>query len=130
MHGKPMTVTLIGPGEFDDLTVQEKLGSAPNLVRNSGFEAADKDGRPVGWGKQRKFRAIGPTYYVWTDWNHAFRANRGPVSVDLLGIIDGGCHYFDVSLGAFAGTGYLGYSRYVFYYRHDAAHHIRPFFFN
>src|SRR5205823_6669521 len=28
--------------------------------------------------------AIGPTYYVWTDWNHFFSENRGPVGPDPL----------------------------------------------
>ena len=77
-------VVLTGPGEFDDVVVQEKLPTTPNLAPNASFEEVDKAGYPVGWGQQKKFRAIGPTYYVWTDWNHCFRENRGPVVVDPL----------------------------------------------
>jgi hypothetical protein len=80
----PVILTLEGPGEFDDVLVQEKLSPAPNLLRNPSFEQTDKDGAPVGWSRQKKFRAIGPTYYVWTDWNHYFRENRGPVVLDPL----------------------------------------------
>ena len=83
-HGQPVTVALVGPGEFDDLVVQEKLSGPPNLMANAGFESADENGHPVGWSEQRKYHAIGPTYYVWTDWNHAFRENRGAVTVDPL----------------------------------------------
>lgn len=97
---KQMTIKLIGPGEFDDLVVQEILPNAPNLVANAGFEAVAKDGYPKNWGRQKKFRAIGPTYYVWTDWNHAFRANRGPVTTDSF-VTHGGRHSlrFDVYPG-------------------------------
>ena len=80
----PVTVTLEGPGEFDDVAVQEKLTPAPNLIPNASFESADAAGHPVGWSMQKKFRAIGPTYYVWTDWNHCFRPNQGAVVVDPL----------------------------------------------
>jgi hypothetical protein len=79
-----MTVTLSGPGEFDDLVVQEKLAPAPNLLANGGFEAADAEGRPAGFSPQKKFDWIGPTYYVWTDWMHFHEENRGPVRVDPL----------------------------------------------
>jgi len=82
--GKPLAVTLTGPGEFDDLVVQEKRGDSPNLIANAGFETADADGKPAGWSSPRKYRHIGPTYYVWTDWNHAFRDVRGAVTVDRL----------------------------------------------
>ncbi len=81
---RPATVTLSGPGEFDDVVVQEKLSPALSLVTNSSFEKLDKDGAIVGWSRQGKYRAIGPTYYVWTDWNHFFRANRGAVVADPL----------------------------------------------
>ena len=81
---QPMIVKLIGPGDFDDLVVQEKLPASPNLIPNSGFEQAKADGSPVGFSAQKKYRAIGPTYYVWTDWNHTFRDTRGPVVVDKL----------------------------------------------
>ena len=75
----PVVVELQGPGEFDTVVVQEKLPGTPNLVADGGFEQLH-DGYPVGWARdQKKFLAIGPTYYVWTDWNHAFRPNRGPV---------------------------------------------------
>jgi hypothetical protein len=80
----PVVLTLHGPGEFDDVVVQEKLSSAPNLAPNSSFERLDKDGRFAGWARYGKYRAIGPTYYVWTDWNHFFSANRGPVGPDRL----------------------------------------------
>ncbi len=79
-----MTVTLTGPGEFDDLVVQEKLPATPNLLPNADFENADKSGHPAGWSKQQKFDWIGPTYYVWTDWMHYHEENRGPVGVDPL----------------------------------------------
>ena len=79
-----LAVTLSGPGEFDDLVVQEQLSGAPNLIPNAGFEEADTQGHPRGWSSQRKYRTMGPTYYVWTDWNHYFRENRGPVEVDAL----------------------------------------------
>lgn len=82
--GKSITVTLTGPGEFDDLDVSEKASPAPNLVPNPGFEEAGASGAPAGWSAVKKYRALGPTYYVWTDWNHAFRAPRGPVVVDRL----------------------------------------------
>jgi hypothetical protein len=78
-----MSVTLKGPGEFDDLVVRERFAEAPNLVADPSFEKA-KDGRPTGWSAQQKYRSIGPTYYVWTDWNHCFAPNRGPVTVDTL----------------------------------------------
>lgn len=81
---QPVTVKLTGPGEFDDLVVNEKFTAAPNLIANSGFERLDTNGYPVGFSRQQKFRAIGPTYYVWTDWNHVFAANRGPVVSDAL----------------------------------------------
>src|SRR5688572_12045189 len=80
----PIVVELIGPGEFDDVVIREKLPDTPNLLANAGFEKADDKGHPAGWSEQRKWRAIGPTYYVWTDWNHHFRENRGPVGVDPL----------------------------------------------
>lgn len=80
----PVVVTLQGPGEFDDVVVQEKLSDSPNLVANGGFEKVDRDGAAVGWSGQKKYRAAGPTYYVWTDWNHYFRENRGRVGVDPL----------------------------------------------
>ncbi|MCE9589799.1 MAG: hypothetical protein K8S99_04680 [Planctomycetes bacterium] len=83
-HGLNMGVTLTGPGEFDDVVVQEQKADDANLMPNSGFEESDKDGRPTGWSTQRKYRAIGPTYYVWTDWNHWFRETRGEVRVDPL----------------------------------------------
>src|SRR5581483_11738605 len=79
-----VVVTLHGPGEFDDVAIQEKLPDAPNLVPNPGFEQVDAKGYPLGWSAQKKYRAIGPTYYVWTDWNHYFRENRGGVTTDEL----------------------------------------------
>ncbi|MBI3922324.1 MAG: hypothetical protein HY318_12965 [Armatimonadetes bacterium] len=79
-----MTLALIGPGEFDDLHVQERLALVPNLIPNPGFERTDRDGYPVGWSKQRKFDWIGPTYYVWTDWMHFHEQNRGRVGLDSL----------------------------------------------
>ncbi len=79
-----MTIVLAGPGEFDDLVVQEKLSPAPNLVANASFEALDTEGYPQGWSKQKKFDWIGPTYYVWTDWMHYHEENRGPVGVDPI----------------------------------------------
>ncbi|MCE9592466.1 MAG: hypothetical protein K8S99_18320 [Planctomycetes bacterium] len=82
--GLDMAVTLTGPAEFDDLIVQEQKPADANLMPNAGFEESDKDGHPTGWSTQRKYRAIGPTYYVWTDWNHCFRDNRGEVRVDPL----------------------------------------------
>jgi hypothetical protein len=81
---QPVTIKLTGPGEFDDLVVSEKFSSTPNLLSNAGFETLDKNGYPVGFSQQQKFRAIGPTYYVWTDWNHAFAENRGPVVSDAM----------------------------------------------
>lgn len=80
---QPVTVDLAGPGEFDDLVVQEQLPDSPNLMPNASFES-DTDGHPDGWSRQRKYRAIGPTYYIWTDWNHAFRDNHGGVEIDRL----------------------------------------------
>lgn len=80
---EPVTVSLTGPGEFDDVVVQEALTDSPNLIANASFESAT-DGHPDGWSQQQKFRSIGPTYYVWTDWNHAFRDNHGGVTVDRL----------------------------------------------
>jgi hypothetical protein len=77
-------LTLIGPGEFDDVIVLEKLPDTPNLVANASFEQLDKEGYPAGWSAQKKYRAIGPTYYVWTDWNHYFSGNRGPVAAESL----------------------------------------------
>lgn len=77
-------VSLQGPGEFDDVVVQEKLPDSPNLVANGTFEQTTADGYPVGWSAQKKWWAIGPTYYVWTDWNHVFRNNRGTVTTDAL----------------------------------------------
>lgn len=79
-----LVVSLAGPGEFDDVVVQEKFPDVPNLVANSAFEQADKMGHPSGWSAQKKWLAIGPTYYVWTDWNHVFRDNRGAVTTDSL----------------------------------------------
>ncbi len=81
---QPMKIELIGPGDFDDVVVQEKLPSSPNLLPNASFEQVDEKGYPAGFSAQRKWRAIGPTYYVWTDWNHAFRENRGGVGIDPL----------------------------------------------
>jgi hypothetical protein len=80
----PAVLTLEGPGEFDDVTVRERLSPAPNLAGNPSFELLNKDGSVQGWSRQQKFRALGPTYYVWTDWNHFFRDNRGPVVADPL----------------------------------------------
>lgn len=80
----PMPLVLVGPGEFDDIVVQERLPGSPNLIPNAGFESSDASGHPDGWSRQRKYHAIGPTYYTWTDWNHAFRDNRGAVTVDRL----------------------------------------------
>ncbi len=77
-------VTLTGPGEFDDVVIEEKLPAVPNLLANAGFEQLAKDGGIASWSTQKKYRAIGPTYYVWTDWNHAFRENRGAVLADPL----------------------------------------------
>ena len=79
----PLTVALVGPGEFDDLVVQEQLPASPNLVPNASFEDAAND-YPKGWSPQQKFHAIGPTYYIWTDWNHAFAPIRGGVQLDRL----------------------------------------------
>src|SRR5262249_11886327 len=39
-----MTIVLAGPGEFDDLVVQETLSPAPNLLANASFEAVDAQG--------------------------------------------------------------------------------------
>ncbi len=80
----PAVVTLQGPGEFDDVVIQEKLPAAPNLAPNPSFEKLDKDGTVASWKRQGRYRAIGPTYYVWTDWNHFFRENRGAVVADPL----------------------------------------------
>ncbi len=80
---RPVTVTLAGPGEFDSLVVQEKLPDSPNLAADASFESAPGDA-PAGWSAQKKYRAIGPTYYIWTDWNHAFATNRGAVKLDRL----------------------------------------------
>tara|TARA_B100000949_G_C14152839_1_gene395584 strand:- start:240 stop:632 length:393 start_codon:yes stop_codon:yes gene_type:complete len=66
------------------VVIQEKMTAVPKLISDPSFEKADKSGHPVGWLNQKKFRAIGPTYYVWIDWNHAFRLNRGAVVVDRL----------------------------------------------
>ena len=97
---KPVAVTLIGPGTFDNVTVTTKLADTPNLLPNSSFE---RDGNldPLrGWSEQQKFRAIGPTYYVWTDWNHAFRPNRGDVLPDNMIAHSGqGSMRFDVYPG-------------------------------
>ena len=79
-----VTVTLTGPGEFDDLVVQEALPATPNLLVNGGFEKVDGDGYPAGWTKQQKFDWIGPTYYVWTDWMHYHEENRGRVGTDPI----------------------------------------------
>lgn len=79
----PISLTLIGPGEFDDVVVQEQLPDSPNLAGNASFEST-KNNSPIGWSHQQKFRAIGPTYYIWTDWNHAFSENRGGVTIDRL----------------------------------------------
>ncbi len=86
---KSMTLTLTGPAEFDDVVVQQQIPNSPNLIGNASFEQVDAGGYPVGWSEQRKFRAIGPTYYVWTDWNHAFRPNRGVVTTDNLVVRSG-----------------------------------------
>jgi len=86
---KSMTLTLAGPGEFDDVILQQQIPNSPNLIGNASFEQVDQGGVPKGWSEQRKFRAIGPTYYVWTDWNHAFRANRGSVTTDRLVVRSG-----------------------------------------
>ena len=79
-----LVISLQGPGEFDDVVVQERLPDVPNLVANGTFEQADAKGYPAGWSQQKKWLAIGPTYYVWTDWNHVFRDNRGAVTTDSL----------------------------------------------
>lgn len=79
-----LVVALQGPGEFDDVVVQERMPDVPNLVSNGTFEQADAKGAPAGWSPQKKWWAIGPTYYVWTDWNHVFRDNRGAVTTDSL----------------------------------------------
>jgi hypothetical protein len=79
-----MQVTLTGPGEFDDLTVQEQMPDTPNLLPNGGFEQVDGKGYPYGWSYQKKFDWIGPTYYVFTDWMHFHEPNRGPVTTDKL----------------------------------------------
>ena len=81
---QPIAVVLTGPGDFDDLVVTEQFTSAPNLLSNASFEQLDGAGYPVGFSQQKKFHAIGPTYYVWTDWNHAFAENRGPVVPDEM----------------------------------------------
>jgi hypothetical protein len=81
---QPIALVLTGPGEFDDLVVTEKFTDAPNLLSNASFEQLDNNGYPVGFSQQKKFHAIGPTYYVWTDWNHAFAENRGPVVSDEM----------------------------------------------
>lgn len=80
----PVTVTLTGPGEFDEVSVNEKIPASPNLAINGSFESLNPQGYPARWSQQQKYRAIGPTYYVWTDWNHYFRENRGAVAVDPL----------------------------------------------
>lgn len=77
-----VAVTLKGPGSFDDVVIQTRLHDTPNLLPDPSFEHGKKSDDIDGWSKQQKFRAIGPTYYVWTDWNHAFRPNRGPVQLD------------------------------------------------
>ena len=79
-----MTVTLTGPGEFDDLVVVEQRPQEPNLLVNGDFERSGDQGSIPGFSGQRKYRSLGPTYYVWTDWNHYFRRNRGPVAQDGL----------------------------------------------
>ncbi len=79
-----MTVTLSGPGEFDDLVIAEAVPPSPNLLANASFEAIGDDGHPSGWTRQQKFDWLGPTYYVWTDWMHNHEENRGRVGNDPL----------------------------------------------
>jgi hypothetical protein len=79
-----VAVVLTGPGEFDDLIVQEELAPSPNLVANPGFEAVDKSGYPRSWSPQKKWDWISAGYYIWTDWMHFHEENRGPVRVDPL----------------------------------------------
>jgi len=78
-----MKVELIGPGDFDDVVLQEELDGSPNLLPNASFEALT-DGFPTGWSKQRKYTWMGPTYYIWTDWYHFHQPNRGEVALDTL----------------------------------------------
>jgi len=78
-----MSIELVGPGEFDDVALQEELGESPNLLQNPGFEDLT-DGFPAGWSGQKKYTWLGPTYYIWTDWYHFHEPNRGSVAVDTL----------------------------------------------
>ena len=78
-----ITLSLTGPGEFDDVSLVEDV-SGPNLAKNISFEEVDDSGYPRGWSQQRKYSWMGPTYYVWTDWNHYHAKNRGGVVTDNL----------------------------------------------
>jgi hypothetical protein len=84
-----LKVELIGPGDFDDVTLQEELDGSPNLLPNAGFEDL-KDGFPTGWSQQKKYTWMGPTYYIWTDWYHFHQPNRGEVAADTLITSSGG----------------------------------------
>ena len=78
-----MSLTLTGPGDFDDVLLQEDLAGSPNLLPNGTFEQLT-DGFPAGWSQQRKYTWMGPTYYIWTDWYHFHQPNRGEVAADSL----------------------------------------------
>jgi len=79
-----LDLSLQGPGTFDDVSLTEDLSDTPNLAANASFEELDGNGYPEGWSPQRKYSWLGPTYYVWTDWNHYQSANRGGVVSDSL----------------------------------------------
>lgn len=79
-----ISISLTGPGEFDDVELSEDVSGSPNLAQNVSFEDVDDNDYPKGWSGQRKYSWMGPTYYVWTDWNHFHSRNRGGVVSDAL----------------------------------------------
>ncbi|MBI2193134.1 MAG: hypothetical protein HYU36_14235 [Planctomycetes bacterium] len=91
---------LIGPGSFDDVRLAEDLSGSPNLAPDTSFESLDGQGYPAGWSRQRKYSWFGPTYYIWTDWNHFQGENRGDAVSDPLVAFSGQRSFrFDVYPG-------------------------------
>src|SRR5262249_55473512 len=66
------TTTRTGRVEVEAAELLTAAPESPNLLPNGGFEEADKDGYPTGWGKPVKYLYFPPGhYYIFNTWHNS-----------------------------------------------------------